>query len=78
MFFMTQININSIRGMLDILELPHDRAITIMHKYGYTGSAAIPMALNLAVEQNLIKRGDPILLIGSGGGLAFAGALMRY
>ncbi len=78
MFFMTQININSIRAMLDILELPHDRAITIMHKFGYTGSAAIPMALNLAVEQGLIKRGDPILLIGSGGGLAFAGALMRY
>lgn len=78
MFFMTQININSIRAMLDILELPHERAITIMHKFGYTGSAAIPMALNMAVEQELIKRGDPILLIGSGGGLAFAGALMRY
>lgn len=78
MFFMTQININSIRGMLDILQLPHDRAITIMHHYGYTGSAAIPMALNLAVEQGRIERGDPILLIGSGGGLAFAGALLRY
>ncbi|MGB0980186.1 MAG: 3-oxoacyl-ACP synthase III family protein, partial [Croceimicrobium sp.] len=78
MFFMTQININSIRAMLDLLGLPHDRAITIMHQYGYTGSAAIPMALNMAVEQNLIERGDPILLIGSGGGLAFAGALMRY
>lgn len=78
MFFMTQININAIRAMLDILGLPHERAITIMHKYGYTGSAAIPMALNIAVEERLIERGDPILLIGSGGGLAFAGALMRY
>lgn len=78
MFFMTQININSIWGMLDILELPHDRAITIMHKFGYTGSAAIPMALNLAVEQNKIQRGDKIMLIGSGGGLAFAGSLVQY
>ncbi len=78
MFFMTQININAIWGMLDILDLPHDRAITIMHKYGYTGSAAIPMALNLAVEQNKIQRGDYIMLIGSGGGLAFAGSLIRY
>jgi len=78
MFFMTQININSIFEMLDILGLPHDRAIYIMHKYGYTGSAAIPMALNQAVEQGNIKRGDLITLIGSGGGLAFAGSLVVY
>lgn len=78
MFFMTQININSIYEMLDILELPHDRAIYIMHKYGYTGSAAIPMALNQAVEEGKIQRGDLITLIGSGGGLAFAGSLVSY
>ncbi len=78
MFFMTQININSIFEMLDILGLPHDKAITIMHKYGYTGSAAIPMALNKAVEEGLIERGDLIVLIGSGGGLAFAGSLVQY
>lgn len=78
MFFMTQININSIYEMLEILKLPQDRAITIMHHYGYTGSAAIPMALNQAVEQNKIKRGDLITLIGSGGGLAFAGSLVSY
>lgn len=78
MFFMTQININSIFEMLDILGLPHDRAIYIMHKYGYTGSAAIPMALNQAVEEGKIQRGDLITLIGSGGGLAFAGSLVRY
>lgn len=78
MFFMTQININSIFEMLDILKLPHNRAIYIMHKYGYTGSAAIPMALNQAVEENQIQRGDLITLIGSGGGLAFAGSLVTY
>jgi len=78
MFFMTQININSIWGMLEILNLPRERAITIMHNYGYTGSAAIPMALNIAVEKAKIKRGDKIMLIGSGGGLAFAGSLVQF
>jgi 3-oxoacyl-[acyl-carrier-protein] synthase-3 len=78
MFFMTQINIHGIFEMLDMLGLPHDRAIYIMHKYGYTGSAAIPMALNKAVEENKIQRGDLITLIGSGGGLAFAGSLVIY
>lgn len=78
MFFMTQINIHGIYEMLDKLGLPHERAIYIMHKYGYTGSAAIPMALNKAVEENLIQRGDLITLIGSGGGLAFAGSMVLY
>ncbi len=78
MFFMTQINIHGIYEMLDKLNLPQDRAIYIMHKYGYTGSAAIPMALNKAVEDQLIERGDLITLIGSGGGLAFAGSMVKY
>jgi 3-oxoacyl-[acyl-carrier-protein] synthase-3 len=77
-FFITQININSIRETLDRLGLPHDRATTIMHHYGYTGSAAIPMALDLAARSGKIKPGDLIMLIGSGGGLAFAAAAFKY
>jgi 3-oxoacyl-[acyl-carrier-protein] synthase-3 len=77
-FFITQININSIRETLDRLGLPHDRATTIMHHYGYTGSAAIPMALDLAARSGKIKPGDLIMLIGSGGGLAFAAAAFRF
>lgn len=76
--FITQININSIRETLDRLGLPHDRATTIMHHYGYTGSAAIPMALDLAARSGKIKPGDLIMLIGSGGGLAFAAAAFRF
>ena len=67
----------SIRETLDRLGLPYDRAHTIMHHYGYTGSACIPMALNDAWEKELIGAGDLIFLIGSGGGLAFASAAVR-
>lgn len=77
-FFITQININSIWATLDILDLPHDRATYIMQKHGYTGSAAIPMALDIAVRSGKIKEGDLIFLIGSGGGLAFAAAAFRF
>lgn len=76
-FFITQINIFSIRETLDRLGLPHDRAHTIMHHYGYTGSACIPMALNDAWEKDLIGAGDLLFLIGSGGGLSFASAAVR-
>lgn len=76
-FFITQININSIWETLDLLQLPHDRAHTIMHQYGYTGSACIPMALNDAWEKGKIKQNDLLYFIGSGGGLAFAAAAVR-
>lgn len=73
-FFITQININAIYETLDLLNLPRELGHTVMHHYGYTGSACIPMAFNDAWEKDLIKSGDLIHFIGSGGGLAFASA----
>jgi 3-oxoacyl-[acyl-carrier-protein] synthase-3 len=73
-YFITQININSIWETMDLLGVDRKKAHTIMHHYGYTGSACIPMALNDAWEKDKIKAGDLIYFIGSGGGLAFASA----
>lgn len=77
-FFFTQININTIFETLDNLGVEREKAITIMHEYGYTGSACIPMAYSVAdnVEKR-IKEGDLIIFMGSGGGLAFACSLFR-
>ena len=75
---MTQINIQAIWETLDNLGVPRERATTVMHYYGYTGSAAIPIALNEAIENNRVKSGDLMFLIGSGGGLAFASAAVRF
>ena len=77
-FFMTQININAIWATLDRLNAPRDRAETIMHNYGYTGSAAIPIALNQRMEKGNIKEGDFGMFIGSGGGLAFAASVVKF
>lgn len=76
-YFITQININSIRETMDRLQEPHEKAHTIMHYYGYTGSACIPMAFNDAWEKKLVAAGDLVYFIGSGGGLAFASAAFR-
>ncbi len=77
-FVFTQINIHSIRDTMDRLELSRSFAQTSMHHYGYTGSACIPIAFCEAVDAGKIKRGDAVMLIGSGGGLAFAGLSLRY
>jgi 3-oxoacyl-[acyl-carrier-protein] synthase III len=76
-FFFTQININSIFATMDALGLPRDKAATIMHEYGYTGSACIPMAFDEWWQKGLVKAGDLVLFMGSGGGLAFGTSLFR-
>ncbi|MBK8827898.1 MAG: ketoacyl-ACP synthase III [Saprospiraceae bacterium] len=76
-FFLTQININSIFATMDILGVDREKAATIMHKFGYTGSAAIPMAFDIWNKENRIKSGDIVCFVGSGGGLAFGAALFK-
>ncbi len=77
-YLLTQININSIRETMDLLGVSREKAQTSMHYYGYTGSACIPLAFEDALKAGKIKRGDHLMFIGSGGGLAFAGAAFKY
>lgn len=78
MIFFTQININSIRETMANLNLPMRKTHFVMDRYGYTGSACIPMALAEAVEQGKLSSGDLVVFMGSGGGLAFAVAAFRW
>lgn len=77
-YFLTQININSIRRTLENLNVPVDRAHTAMQYYGYTGSACLPIAFNDAVEKEKLQRGDRFIMIGSGSGLTFGGITFGY
>ncbi len=76
--FFTQININSIHETLENLGLGMDKTHVVMDRYGYTGSACIPMALAEADELGQMEKGDLVFFMGSGGGLAFAVAAFRW
>ena len=77
-YFFTQINIFSINETLDQLDVPHERAHNIMDRFAYTGSACIPMALADAAAQHELKRGDLVVLMGSGGGMAMAALALEW
>jgi 3-oxoacyl-[acyl-carrier-protein] synthase III len=77
-YFFTQINIHSINETLDILGVPHERSHNIMDRFAYTGSACIPMALGDAADQHALKKGDLVVLMGSGGGLSMAALAMEW
>ncbi len=77
-FIFTQINKSVIVEVMNILEQPIEKAIMVMDKYGYTGSACIPTAFDNAVKDKIIKRGDTILFCASGAGLAVGANLFIY
>jgi 3-oxoacyl-[acyl-carrier-protein] synthase-3 len=75
----TQINKWIIDSVMPILGLPMERTICIMGEYGYTGSACIPMALDTARKTlNKPKKGDNVVFIASGVGLAVASTLFKW
>ena len=49
-----------------------------MDRYGNTSSASIPIALDELVQAGALKPGMRVLMVGFGGGLTWAGALLRW
>ncbi len=78
MFFFTQLNLRTIEATMTALGQPMSKTHWIMHKWGYIGSACIPMALDDAIEQGRLRRGDHVVFCASGGGIALAAAVFRW
>jgi 3-oxoacyl-[acyl-carrier-protein] synthase-3 len=78
-YFFTQLNLNTIKQMMEILVQPLEKTHWIMDKWGYTGSACIPMALDDAIEIGRgPKPGDHVIFCASGGGIAMAATVWRW
>ena len=78
LFLFTQVNLKTIKEVMARLELPMERTHTIMQKWGYTGSACIPMVLHDAVTAGKLERGDNVIMCASGGGLNMACVAFRW
>jgi len=78
LFLFTQVNLSTIKEVMAKLELPMSRTHTVMGKWGYTGSACIPMVLDDAVTEGKLGRGDNLVMCASGGGLNMACVAYRW
>jgi 3-oxoacyl-[acyl-carrier-protein] synthase-3 len=74
----TQVNLSTIRIVMDALGVPMARAHTIMGKWGYTGAACLPMALDDAVRLGRLREGALVMLTGSGAGLAMGCVALEW
>jgi len=72
----TQINRSVIHEVMGILGLPVRKTTCVMDRYGYTGSACVPMALHTARGEGTVKKGDALVLVASGAGLAVGASLI--
>jgi len=78
LFLFTQVNLSTIKEVMKILGAPMERTHTIMQKWGYTGSACIPMVLDDGVREGKLKVGDNLIMCASGGGLNMACAAFKW
>ncbi|MDC0295325.1 ketoacyl-ACP synthase III, partial [bacterium] len=58
--------------------VPREKVFVNLDRYGNTSGASIPLALDEAVKENKIKRGDRVLMCGFGSGLAWGTALVNW
>lgn len=77
-YVFTQINKSVIEKVMEAINQPIEKAHFVMNKYGYTGSACVPMAFHEGVKSGKIKRGDKVLFVASGAGLSVGSNLFIY
>ncbi|TDJ17609.1 MAG: ketoacyl-ACP synthase III [Gammaproteobacteria bacterium] len=73
-----QANIRIIEATAAKLDIPEDRVVVTIAEHGNTSAASVPLALDVAVRDGRVKRGDKILLEAFGGGFTWGSALIKY
>ena len=73
-----QANQRIIDSAVSDLDVSSDRVFVNLDRYGNTSGASIPLALDEAVREGRLQRGDLVLLCGFGAGLAWGTALLRW
>lgn len=73
-----QANIRILQSTAKKLGMSMDRVVVTVDIHGNTSAASIPLALDVAVKDGRIKRGEIILMEAFGGGFTWGSVLMKY
>jgi len=71
-------NLRIIEAICNETGFPIEKTLESIVDFGNTSSASIPIALYNGIQSGKVKRGDKIMLLGFGGGLAFAGTVIEW
>jgi 3-oxoacyl-[acyl-carrier-protein] synthase III len=73
-----QANKRIIDGSAHKLGIAPEKVVTTVDRHGNTSAASIPLALDVAVKDGRVKRGDLVLFEAMGGGFTWGAALVRW
>ncbi|AJY06448.1 beta-ketoacyl-ACP synthase III [Burkholderia sp. SIMBA_043] len=73
-----QANIRIMTSTCRKLGLPQERMVVTVDQHGNTSAASIPMALDVAVRDGRIQRGQHVLIEGVGGGFTWGASVFRF
>lgn len=73
-----QANERILTAMAKRLQLPMARVVSTVKTHGNTSAASVPLALDVAVRDGRIQRGQTLLLEAFGGGFTWGAALIKY
>ena len=73
-----QANIRILEATAKKLNMSMDRVIVTIDRHGNTSAASIPLALDTAIREDKIRRGETLLMEAFGGGFTWGSALIKY
>ena len=73
-----QANIRIMDATMKKLHLPVEKLIVTVGEHGNTSAASIPLALDIAVRDGRIRRGQHVMMLGVGGGFTWGSVLVRW
>jgi 3-oxoacyl-[acyl-carrier-protein] synthase-3 len=73
-----QANIRIITSIAEKVGVPKEKVVTTVARHGNTSAASVPLALDTAVRDQRIRRGQLVMLQGVGGGMTWGTILLRY
>ncbi len=73
-----QANQRIIDAIAESLNFPAEKVISTIQNIGNNSSATIPIAVDTAIRDGRIQRGDLLMLVAFGGGLVWGGAMVEY
>jgi len=73
-----QANIRIMQSTARKLKMPLEKVVVTVDQHGNTSAASIPLALDVAVRDGRIRRGQLLMLEGVGGGFTWGSVLLRY
>jgi 3-oxoacyl-[acyl-carrier-protein] synthase III len=77
-FVCHQANINILKDISSALNVPFEKFCVNLDRYGNTASASVIIAMDEAIECNMIREGSLVVTVAFGGGLSYGANLIRF